>query len=130
MSDWLDDHRELLGPVSVDLRRHGVKPTGRKGLPAETVLRCALLKQHRQLSYEELAFYVGDSASLRAFARLPVPLDAEEVGVAEDDLCDRGRYLGTDQSLPDTTGEDGQGGERRDDAGRQHGHRCADPSAE
>ena len=35
-------------------------------------MRCALLKQHRQLSYEELAFHLGDSASFRAFARLPL----------------------------------------------------------
>ncbi len=34
-----------------DMRRHGLKPTGRKGLAAETVLRCGVLKQHRQLSY-------------------------------------------------------------------------------
>jgi hypothetical protein len=27
--------------------------------------RCALLKQHRQLSYEELAFHLEDSASFR-----------------------------------------------------------------
>jgi IS5 family transposase len=27
-------------------------------LPAESVLRCALLKQQRQLSYEELAFHL------------------------------------------------------------------------
>src|SRR6266436_7228992 len=40
--------------------------------PAETVLRCALLKQQRQLSYEELAFHLEDSASFRAFARLPL----------------------------------------------------------
>src|SRR5215475_7587067 len=31
----------------------GVRETGRHGLPAESVLRCALLKQRRQLSYEE-----------------------------------------------------------------------------
>ena len=31
MSAWLDDHRELLGLVAADLRRHGVKETGRKG---------------------------------------------------------------------------------------------------
>ena len=36
------------------------------------MLRCALLKQHRQLSYEELAFHLEDSASFRAFARLPL----------------------------------------------------------
>jgi IS5 family transposase len=71
MSQWLDAHRELLKLVAQDLRRHGVKQTGRRGLPAETVLRCALLKQHRQLSYQELAFHLEDSASFRAFARLP-----------------------------------------------------------
>ena len=48
-----------------------VQETGRQGLPAEAVLRCALLKQYRQLSYEELAFHLEDSASFRAFARLP-----------------------------------------------------------
>ena len=57
--------------MTEDLRRRGVKETGREGLPAESVLRCALLKQHRQLSYEELAFHLEDLASFRAFARLP-----------------------------------------------------------
>src|SRR5262245_23474394 len=72
MSQWLDEQREPIGLVAEDLRRHGVKATGRLGLPAESVLRCALLKQHRQLSYKELAFHLEDSASLRAFARLPL----------------------------------------------------------
>jgi transposase, IS5 family len=71
MSAWLDAHRALLGLVAEDLRRDGVQETGRRGLPAEAVLRCALLKQYRQLSYEELAFHLEDSASFRAFARLP-----------------------------------------------------------
>lgn len=70
-SKWLDEHPTLLGLVAVDLRRDGVQETGRHGLPAEAVLRCALLKQYRQLSYEELAFHLEDSASFRAFARLP-----------------------------------------------------------
>ena len=72
MSQWLDEHRELIGLAAEDLRRHSVKETGREGLPAESVLRCALLKQHRQLSYEELAFHLENSASFRAFARLPL----------------------------------------------------------
>ena len=71
MSQWLDEHRALLGLVAADLRRDGVRETGRQGLPAEAVLRCGLLKQYRQLSYEELAFHLEDSASFRAFARLP-----------------------------------------------------------
>ena len=70
MSLWLDEHRDLIGLAAEDLRRHGVTETGRQGLPAESVLRCGLLKQHRQLSYEELAFHLEDSASFRAFARL------------------------------------------------------------
>src|SRR6516225_6055135 len=72
MSQWLDEHPALISLVADDLRRRGVKETGRQGLPAESVLRCGLLKQHRQLSYEELAFHLEDSASFRAFARLPV----------------------------------------------------------
>ncbi|MDE3823676.1 ISNCY family transposase [Sinorhizobium meliloti] len=71
MSEWLDEHGDLLGLVARDLRRHGLRQTGGEGLPAEAMLRCALLKQHRQLSYQELAFHLEDSASFRAFARLP-----------------------------------------------------------
>ena len=72
MSRWLDGRAELLSLVAGDLGPHGLKETGRQGLPAEAVLRCALLKQHQQLSYQGLAFYLEDSASFRAFARLPL----------------------------------------------------------
>ena len=72
ISDWLDGQRVLASLVASDLRREGLRQTGRRGLPAETVLRCAILKQQRQLSYEELAFHLEDSASFRAFARLPL----------------------------------------------------------
>lgn len=72
MSQWLDGQRQLTSLVASDLRRQGVRETGRRGLPAESVLRCALLKQQRQLSYEELAFHLEDSASFHAFARLPL----------------------------------------------------------
>jgi IS5 family transposase len=71
MSDWLEEHRDLVGLVARDLCRNSVRATGRQGLPAEAVLRCALLKQYRQLSYQELSFHLEDSASFRAFARLP-----------------------------------------------------------
>src|SRR6185369_11463422 len=72
ISGWMDGQRALMSLVAADLRREGLHQTGRRGLPAETVLRCALLKQQRQLSYEELAFHLEDSASFRAFARLPL----------------------------------------------------------
>ncbi len=71
MSDWLDAHSEILEWVAEDLCRQDAQNTGREGLSAESILRCAILKQYRQLSYEELAFYLEDSLSLQAFARLP-----------------------------------------------------------
>src|SRR4051795_1929016 len=40
-SQWLDEHPALSGLVAADLRRDGVQETGRHGLPAESVLRCA-----------------------------------------------------------------------------------------
>jgi IS5 family transposase len=93
MSQWLDEHRDLLGLVARDLSRCAVKATGRQGLPAEAVLRCALLKQYRQLSYQELAFHLEDSASFRAFARLPWSWSPQKIGDAEDDQWDPARDL-------------------------------------
>ena len=72
MSAWLDAHPDVLDGVANDLKLSSVKATGRRGISAESVLRCALLKQHRQLSYEELAFHLLDSASFQSFARLPM----------------------------------------------------------
>jgi IS5 family transposase len=71
MSHFLDAHRELLDDVAIDVLNPNVQETGRKGLSAESILRCALLKQYRQLSYQELAFCLLDSMSCQAFARLP-----------------------------------------------------------
>ena len=90
MSQWLDGQPGLVRRVAGDLRRQGVRETGRRGLPAESVLRCALLKQQRQLSYEELAFHLEDS-------RLCPPalgVVAKEVGAAQDDRRDWRRDLG------------------------------------
>jgi IS5 family transposase len=78
MSAWLDAQTQLLTRVAADLGQAGARDTGRQGLPAEAVLRCALLKQYRQLSYEELAFHLEDSSSFRAFARLPRSLSPKK----------------------------------------------------
>ena len=66
----IDETPRMLEPVFVDLV--GVKQidNGRTGLSAEQVLRCAILKQYRNLSYEELAFHLTDSKIFRTFARL------------------------------------------------------------
>ena len=72
ISAFLDRHVEILDWVSADLLAKDVKKTGRAGLPIESVVRCALLKQMRQLSYHELSFHLSDSASFQAFGRLPM----------------------------------------------------------
>jgi IS5 family transposase len=84
ISDWLDSHLEVLDWVLADIQREQLKATGRSGLSIESILRCAILKQHRQWSYEELAFQVFDSATAAAFARLPnglCPTDSALQGV-------------------------------------------------
>jgi transposase, IS5 family len=78
VSDWPDGQRALPSLVASDLRREGLRPTRRRGPAAQTVLRCALHKQRRQLSYEELAFPLEGSASFRAFARLPLAWSAKK----------------------------------------------------
>src|SRR5215831_17811379 len=74
ISEWLDRQRPLVSLFAADLRRQGVRETGRRGLPAETVLRCGLLKQQRQFSYEELAFHVRrDKAALSSGCKAHPP---------------------------------------------------------
>ena len=70
ISDWLDQHLDLLDRVAADINPYNVEDTGRKGLSVESVLRCAILKQFRQLSYDDLVFCLMDSASCQTFARL------------------------------------------------------------
>jgi len=67
MSDWLDQHVDLLDRVTADINPCSVEDTGRKGLSVESVLRCAILKQYRQLSYDDLVFCLMD-CRLRCFS--------------------------------------------------------------
>lgn len=66
----IDETPQMLEPIYDDLV--GIKQTdnGREGMSAEQVLRCAILKQYRNLSYEELSFHLSDSRTFRTFARL------------------------------------------------------------
>jgi len=70
ISRILDETPRLLDLVYRDLVGTKRDDTGRMGLNAEQVLRCAVLKQYRQLSYEELAFHLDDSSAFRGFSRL------------------------------------------------------------
>ena len=70
LSDWLDAHPELLDLIAADLQSGGGSSCGRRGMTLESVLRCAILKQYRQVDYRTLAFYLRDSVSFIEFARL------------------------------------------------------------
>jgi IS5 family transposase len=72
MSRVLDSATLPLAAVRHDLagRRYVSVKKGREGLSAEQVMRAGLLKQMFDVSYDELAFHLGDSVQLRAFCRL------------------------------------------------------------
>lgn len=70
ISQILDQNPGILDLVFQDLVTYQRTDTGRDGMTAEQVLRCAILKQYRELTYEELAFHLEDSMAFRSFARL------------------------------------------------------------
>lgn len=84
ISNWLDRHVDVLDFVSADVQRKSLKSTGRSGMSIESILRCGILKQNRQWTYDELAFQISDSATAAAFVRLPnglSPTDSALQGV-------------------------------------------------
>ena len=70
ISNILDAIPTVMDLVFQDLVKTHRTDTGREGLTAEQVLRCAILKQYRELTYEELAFHLEDSDAFRSFSRL------------------------------------------------------------
>jgi len=70
ISKIIDENPKVLDQVQCDLIGMKNAETGRNGMTAEQVFRCAILKQYRSLTYEELAFHLEDSRSFRAFAKL------------------------------------------------------------
>jgi transposase, IS5 family len=70
ISRVLDNKPGILDLVFRDLVKCQRTDTGRGGMTAEQVLRCALLKQYRELTCEELALHLEASMAFRSFARL------------------------------------------------------------
>ncbi len=60
-------YRDLVG-------RSGKADTGREAMTAEQVLRATIVKQRFDCSYDELAFQLADSNTLRAFCRIPLSM--------------------------------------------------------
>ncbi len=70
ISAWLDSQPAWLDRVARELSPTGRTTFGREGVSVETVLRCAVLKQYRQVGYRELVFLLKDSRSFQHFVRL------------------------------------------------------------
>ena len=70
ISNILDEIPEVLDMVHHDLTADVSAGAGRSGRTAEQVFRCAVLKHLHGFSYEDLAMFIQDSHSIRAFARL------------------------------------------------------------
>jgi IS5 family transposase len=70
ISHILDATPTVMELVFEDLIKTRRPDTGREGMTAEQVVRCAILKQYRELTYEELAFHLEDSDAFRSFSRL------------------------------------------------------------
>ncbi len=66
ISEILDRHPEFTDMAHKDLTQ-GKQTTGNTGMSSEQVLRAAIIKNLRALSYEQLAFNLVDSNSSRAF---------------------------------------------------------------
>jgi hypothetical protein len=66
ISDFLDDHEEMIEAVRRDLQRGLKKPaTGRNGLTPSQVLRSFVLKSVKSWDYRELRERIADGYTLR-----------------------------------------------------------------
>jgi len=75
ISRLLDGHPRITALVMQDLRSafpSQGRDTGAKGMTAEQVLRCMLVKQINGFSYRQLEFHLADSRSYATFCRFGV----------------------------------------------------------
>ena len=71
ISAILDANPRIVETAYEDLTKGCNANDGREGMTAEQVVRSAILKQYRNLNYEELSFHLEDSNAFRAFAHTP-----------------------------------------------------------
>lgn len=121
ISAIIDNQHTIYDLVLQDLNRGKVvaRRCGANGMSAEQVLRCAIVKILFNFTYEELAFHIVDSQSLRWFCRIGMAEDGFQksalnsnikrisaetwelinrniLGYAEDEGIEKGRVVRTD----------------------------------
>jgi IS5 family transposase len=74
ISQIIDDNSIICNYILQDLNAGKIlaQRAGAKGMSADQVLRCAIVKTLFEFSYEELAFHIVDSQSLRWFCRIGI----------------------------------------------------------
>lgn len=72
ISELLDQLPRAAELVYADLVKPKTKKLGRRGMPAEQVLRAMIVKQMNGFSYEQLAFHLADSNCYRWFCRMGI----------------------------------------------------------
>ena len=74
ISDIIDANATICSYILQDLNKGKVEArrSGAKGMSAEQVLRCTIVKILFGFSYEELAFHIVDSQCLRWFCRIGI----------------------------------------------------------
>ena len=69
ISEIISENKHVLNNIFIDIAADKDCNVGRNGLNADQVLRCAVLKVLMGFTYEQLAFHLSDSQSMRAFAK-------------------------------------------------------------
>ena len=121
ISEIIDSTPTICRHILQDLNKGKAVPrrTGAKGMSADQVLRCAVVKTLFSFSYEALAFHIVDSQSIRWFCRIGIVdegfkksalnrnikciseqtweiINRELLGFAEKEKIEKGRTVRTD----------------------------------
>ena len=73
ISEIISKNKKVLKKIFKDLIADKNHNVGRNGLNADQALRCAVLKSLMGFTYEELAFHLSDSQSMRALQNSTIP---------------------------------------------------------
>ena len=84
ISQIIDENRSICNLVHKDLTYYKDDSTGRVGLNADQVLRSAILMKYQDLNYEELEFYLSDSTTFKAFARMTMSVNPSKSTLQEN----------------------------------------------
>ena len=84
ISQIIDENRSICNLVHKDLTYYKDDSTGRVGLNADQVLRSSILMKYQDLNYEELEFYLSDSTTFKAFARMTMSVNPSKSTLQEN----------------------------------------------